>query len=297
MKLSATFRSRWIPVACASLLTVCGGGGSTPSTSTPATTTPAAPLPSPSPTATPGPSAAACSRLSPAPPNVTNCMRESPTFLKEVDTAINRVQSLHPEVFDGEQVRSNGQYYVALIEALGAQGICADFDGEEIQAATSSGFSDQYHVLTSKGTVHRGESSYRATCYPAALPVQSPPLAPTPGCSLSPSREKSCGRERSIHLAEVEQAIAKAIREHPEHFDVADVQGGTDWVKVRNDNGYITTVVENLRQAGACAIFDGEELAVKRENRVSEQFDIHTAQGYIRRGEGSYRTSCYPAAF
>jgi hypothetical protein len=279
------------------MLSVCGGG-SGPSTSTPATTTPpASPAPAPSPTATPGPAATACSRLAPAPHEVTNCPRENPTFLSQVNEAINRLQQQQPEIFNGDQVLSNGRYYVGLIENLGAQGICADFDGEELQATNSSGFSDQYHVLTSKNMVHRGESSYRATCYPAALPVPAPALAPTAGCSLAPSREKSCGRENAIHLGEVEQAIAKAIQEHPEFFDTADVQGGTDWVKVRNDNGYINAVVENLTKAGGCARFDGEELAVKRENRVSEQYDIHTSQGYIRRGAGSYRTSCYPAAF
>jgi hypothetical protein len=290
-----SLRSRSLLAVCASLLVTCGGEKRSPSSSTPATAPPA--IPAPSPSAPAAPAATACSRLAPAPPNVNNCSRQSPTFLSEVDQAINRLQSQQPEIFNGEQVLSVGRYYVGLIDQLEAQGVCADFDGEELQATNSSRFSDQYHVLTSKNTVRRGESSYRATCSPAALPIPAPPLAPTPGCSLPPSKEKACSREAARFLPQVEAAIAKAVQEHPDYFELGDIQPGTDWYKVRNDDAYFNAVVDNLRQAGVCARYDGEELAAKIDNRSSEQYDIHTGQGYIRRGDGSYRTSCYPAAF
>jgi len=36
---------------------------------------------------------------------------------------------------------------------------------------------------------------------------------------------------------------------------------------------------------------------VKKVNDFSEHFDIFAGEGYIRRGPGSYRSSCFPAAF
>ena len=37
-------------------------------------------------------------------------------------------------------------------------------------------------------------------------------------------------------------------------------------------------------------------MAVKKENGFSDQYDILAGDGYTRRGEGSYRVTCYPAA-
>ena len=49
---------------------------------------------------------------------------------------------------------------------------------------------------------------------------------------------------------------------------------------------------------GYCAIHDGEELAIKKgSNTFSEQYDVDIAEKYVRRGPGTYRVSCYPAAF
>jgi len=48
---------------------------------------------------------------------------------------------------------------------------------------------------------------------------------------------------------------------------------------------------------GYCALFDGEEIAVKRTNEFSEQYDVNHSDRYLRTGPGSYRGSCYPAAF
>ena len=44
-------------------------------------------------------------------------------------------------------------------------------------------------------------------------------------------------------------------------------------------------------------VYDGEELAVKTENGFNEQFDIFAGDGFVRRGEGSYRSTCYPSTF
>ena len=52
-----------------------------------------------------------------------------------------------------------------------------------------------------------------------------------------------------------------------------------------------------LLAKGVCARWDGEELNVKTNNVSSENYDILTAKGYMRRGDGSYRVTCYPAYF
>jgi hypothetical protein len=149
--------------------------------------TPAAPEPSP----TPIPAAAATPTPAPTPVNARlacgvskgtgdglehNCPRSGASFLPNVDAAINRVVSKHPEYFDMDNVRGNGGYYVTRVEKyyaevvqeLGNAGLCAVVDGGgEIAVKTNNQFSDQYHIMISAGYVRRGEASYRATCTPA----------------------------------------------------------------------------------------------------------------------------------
>jgi hypothetical protein len=296
MSLIARCRSRLLPVVSALFLSVCGGDKS-PSGATPAPTPTPAPAPTPTPAPTPVPASAACAGL-PKASGSGSCSREAPSFLNQVDAAINALQREQADIFSGDHVKSIGRYYVGLIDKLAEQGLCADFDGEELQVTNTGRFSDQYHVLTSGLIVRRGDSSYRATCSPAVLPTPAPPLPQTPGCSLPPSKEKACGREeQSRYLGVVDAAINQAVREHPEFFNLGDTQRGTDWYRVVNSAAYFSTVVANVSKDGRCAMFDGEELVVKGDDQFSEHFDIYTADGYIRRGEGSYRSSCYPAAF
>ncbi len=40
-----------------------------------------------------------------------------------------------------------------------------------------------------------------------------------------------------------------------------------------------------------------EEIVVKKENRFSEHFDVFLGEGFVRRGGGIYRSTCWPAAF
>jgi hypothetical protein len=177
-------------------------------------------------------------------------------------------------------------------------GLCADFDGEEIQVKGSNDLNDQYHLITSNFILRRGESMYRATCFPASFPTPAPPLNPTPGCRLAPSRSLTCTRELpSRFILDVDRAIEKVAREHAEVFDFNQVQTGTNWFKILNPDQYYVYMVEAMQSFGYCSIYDGEELAVKTENGFNEQFDIFAGDGFVRRGEGSYRSTCYPATF
>jgi hypothetical protein len=222
-----------------------------------------------------------------------------------VDTAINQLVQQKPFIFDLDEdvgngnyrVLSSGQYYLGVMANLEKMGLCAGFDGEELQVKDSNASSDQYHILLSSGHVRRGPSTYRVTCFPAAFPVSQPPPGPTPGCALPGSREVACSRETQHYLGDVEAAILDVAREHPDYFNLGDNQPGTDFFKVLNVDGYISAMVAAMVKRGYCGHWDGEELVVKKVNDFSDHFDILTAENYIRRGPGSYRASCYPAAF
>ena len=291
-----------VAIAGAAFLSVCGGNS--PSSVTPPTTTPA-PV-NPTPTPTPSPVATSCSRL-PVVSGNGDCARQSASFLTQVDQAIDQLVRDQPHIFDTSdavgsgnfRVRSSGQYYVGVIENLEKMGLCADFDGEELQVTSSHAFSDQYHILTSDKYARHGANAYRATCSPAVLPTAKPTLPQTPGCSLPPSKEKSCDSEDSKFLQTVDDAIEQLTKEHPEYFDLND-RRNENWYRIVNGDGYIKGMEDVLRRKGLCARFDGDEIAVKDvkdNNKFSEQFDIYYQGGYTRRGRGSYRASCYPAAF
>jgi hypothetical protein len=288
-------------VASTLILEACGGGSS-----------PSAPnTPSPSPTTTPAavvaprPARTSCDSLGYTSGVGNRCPTETPTFLVEVDRAIDRLAAEHPEIFDfnvqvgagAYRVKSPGAYYVGVIKNLDQAGLCAGFDGEELQVTNTKDYSDQYHILTSGGFARRGSGSYRVTCYPAAFPTAPPPFAPSNGCALPSSHEIACGREESRYPGHVDEAVDEVAKAHPEYFDFKDLQQGTPWYKVLNTDGYIDAMNEAMKKKGYCARWDGEELVVKNSNERTEHYDILTGLNYIRRGGGSYRASCYPAAF
>ncbi|HUG54417.1 MAG TPA: hypothetical protein VMR21_12495, partial [Vicinamibacteria bacterium] len=69
------------------------------------------------------------------------------------------------------------------------------------------------------------------------------------------------------------------------------------WPAVVNFDRYHELMVQGLIAKGYCAIFDTEEIQLKKESRFSEHYDVHLGDGFVRRGEGSYRSTCWPAAF
>jgi hypothetical protein len=281
------------------LIGACGGGGSP--TAPPAT-------PTPGPTATPTPSAvtSACQRIGIGTGTGRDCPTQDPTFLAQVEAAMDQLIREEPHIFNLSEpggpgsfrIVSSGQYYVGLIDRLDRMGLCADFDGEELQVKSSNSFNDQYDVQTSSNFILRGPASYKSTCFPAAFPSTLTPPPATAGCSLPGSREKSCGRETAALLGPIEAGIDRVMREHPEYFNPGDTQPGTGFVRILNPDAYFRDLTAAINaQGGVCAFYDGEEMAIKRENRFSEQYDLFGGEGYARRGEGSYRVTCYPAAF
>jgi hypothetical protein len=106
-----------------------------------------------------------------------HCPRTSPSYLAEVDAAIDRVVARHPELVDLENRAGRGGYFVLNIDAFFDQvvleigqgsNLCATIDADlEIAVKRDNTSSEQYKLMWSSGYIRRGESSYRATCVPA----------------------------------------------------------------------------------------------------------------------------------
>ena len=133
-----------------------------------AAVTPHPPTPEP-----PAPVAVGCS-VGPGTMN-DNCLRLSPAFLEDVDAAINRVIARRPDLFNlddvrgpgGFYVRNSDQYYQEVVNELRHAGFCAVADGGEVAVKVDNTLNDQFHIMISDGHIRRGEASYRGTCRPA----------------------------------------------------------------------------------------------------------------------------------
>jgi len=136
--------------------------------------------------------------------------------------------------------------------------------------------------------------------------VSSPSPPPTvprfppspPPCPLPPgggSGEK-CPYELPFFALQVNEAIAIVENEHPELFDFSHSRGGLSYL-VRDTDRYTAGAAYVLSTRGFCAIWDGEEIAMKDTNTFNEQYDILTFEGYVRWGGGAYQSTCHPAWF
>ena len=133
---------------------------------------------------------------------------------------------------------------------------------------------------------------------PTPAPTPTPSTPPTGSCSLPASNPASprCTDESPQFLGAMERAITAVTTNNPEYFDFNDKKCD-DCYYVKNVDGYLNGVIKQLNKQGVCAMYDGEEMAVKNTNNFSEQWDILLASGHIRRGAGAYRGVCRPAIF
>jgi hypothetical protein len=293
---------RLLFLTLASLLAGCGGDKS-PTQNTPPTTVAVVPSPSPAgpPPPDPFPGATSCNRIGLGTATGVRCGVESPAFLDQLSLAIDQVINEKPQIFEGggnsTRVLSTGQFYVAVINNLDRMGLCAVFDGEELGIKAENSFNDQYHLVTSSFIVRRGNSSYQTTCHPAAFPTPAPPYPPSNGCALPSSREVTCGRETATYIGDVNAALDQVGREHPDVVDVTNVRGTEGGYKIIDAVRFKTFTLEAMKARGYCARHDGEEFIFKKANVFSEHYDLESSEGFVRRGGGTYETSCYPAAF
>ncbi len=140
-------------------------------------------------------------------------------------------------------------------------------------------------------------------------------LAPTPRPSGSGSPSASscrlgqgsantdCERTTSRLLPQMEAAMELLVQNKPQIFDLQDeTQPGTRAYRILDHGAYMDGLVANLQAAGLCAQRDLDDAAqqqifVKESNDYSEEFDVVLSSGYMRRGNGAYRSTCTPAAF
>ncbi len=288
-------RSRVVPVllsvAGALLLVTCGGGSKGGSPTAPPVTTPT-PAATPTPVPLPYGVTSICYRIGMGDPKST-CTGGSASYLPQIDAAIDDVVARRPDIFNledqrgagGYYVNSVGAFYVELLKSLEKQNVCAIFDGEEVAIKDSQAFHDQYKVINSDQHVRRGASEYRTTCYPAGSPIAEGTPPSTANCKLPGSRSIACGYEGPRFDQVIEDAIAQLQQQHPEIFSGEYV----------NDvNAYNNGVAAILTAKGFCAV-PGEEMGIKNTNDFSESYDILLASGKIR--HSGYRVTCYPADF
>jgi hypothetical protein len=135
---------------------------------------------------------------------------------------------------------------------------------------------------------------------PTPTPTPTPDTPPPTGgsCKLPPtnSPDAPCRPESQSFLSEVDQAITTVTKQHPEWFDFNDKKCENCYY-VKNPGRVSAAVIAQLSAMGLCALDDGEELAVKSTNSFNDQYDILLSSGHLRRGSGSYRTTCRPSWF
>lgn len=118
-----------------------------------------------------------------------------------------------------------------------------------------------------------------------------------PECDPGPGTGNAdqCFDAPSCFLRAVQSAIRAVIAANPTYFDMS---AGTP--RVTNEAGYMNGVVDELRRRGLCAIIDpnaGDEIVVKHDNDLAENFDILTSDSVARSGDGIFTATCAPAWF
>jgi hypothetical protein len=106
----------------------------------------------------------------------------------------------------------------------------------------------------------------------------------------------SCARGASAFVSDVDSAIDQLAREQPELFNLND-QAGPGGYRVLDPDRYYAGVIRVLQGRDFCAGFDLVELQIKNSQQFSEQYDILTSTGHVRRGNGAYRSTCSPPNF
>ena len=138
---------------------------------------------------------------------------------------------------------------------------------------------------------------------PAPLPTPTPPATgggPTvASCPIGKGDpEAACARGASRLQGAVDAAIDGLIRERPALFDLSEeAVAGTGTFRVLDRDAFLDGVAAQLRAQGLCAErgIDYDRLVVKQTNDFSEEWNVLTASGFIRRG--GHWSTCQPASF
>ena len=289
---------------------LAGCGASTPAGSPSAPT--AAPPSIPSTPSAPLPSSTlpvSCRALPPATGTERGCRPEPSDFLRLVTDAVSAAQGatvVDPDsketyaLVQNGRIQSPNAYLKLIVDTLDRQGLCAVYDGEELNVRNSSGYNEQFDVITSSGG---SWIKYMSTCTPAVpLPAIVTPPVQDPECKLAPSKESYCARLAPIYEGDMFDALDELIAQDrqlatPLIFNLSDHAPGVPngW-KVTNVPLYFSELRRKLRVKGYCSVYNGEdELLIKKgTNRFSEHWDLLKAEGYSLRLLGAV---CRDAAF
>ena len=288
------------------LMMACGSSTATPSPSSPS----AAPSPTQTSPAAPTSSLpASCRALPPATGTVSGCHQEASDFERAVTNAVSAAQgavAVDPDtretyaLVENGRIQSPNAYLKAIVETLDRQGLCAAYDGEELNVRASNGYNELFDVITASGAPW---IKYMSTCSPATpIPATAPPPVRDPECTLAPSRDSYCDRPSPAYEGDVFGALDELIAEdrqlaNPLIFNFGDRAPGTDngW-KVTNTALYFSQMRKKLRAKGYCSVTEGEdELWIKKgTNRFSEHWDLVRGEGYSLR---LLAAACRDAAF
>jgi hypothetical protein len=132
---------------------------------------------------------------------------------------------------------------------------------------------------------------------PTPLPATPQPSPSAASCAIGKGDiDARCARSAPRLLQEVEAAIDRVVRDKPQLFNLREeISPGA--YRVLDPHAYLEAVVGELAAAGFCAQLFGEQVQVKNSQDFSEEYDVVTSSGFIRRGAGAYVEFCSPAAF
>ena len=131
---------------------------------------------------------------------------------------------------------------------------------------------------------------------PATSPAPSPSPTPSPCPYGKGTVNTTCLRGAPVFLEKVDAAISQLVQQRPELFNLEDAAGPGGY-RVLDAAQYQAGVVKNLEAMAFCAVADNNILQLKNSNEFSEDYDILLSTEHIRRGDGSYRSTCNPPAF
>jgi hypothetical protein len=201
---------------------------------------------------------------------------------------------------DNGIIQSPNAYLKLIADALDRQGLCAVWDGAELNVRRSNDYNENFDIITGAGG---SWIKYMSTCAPATpVPAIVPPGVQDPECRLPPSRDTYCDRPRSAYEGDVVGVLDELIAQdrqlaNPLIFDFRDrLAGAPEGWKITNPDLYFSEMRKRLRTRGYCSIRSAEdELWIKKgTNRFSEHWDLLKAEGYSLRVMAA---ACHDAAF
>jgi hypothetical protein len=300
--ISRNSRAIVLQVALVAPFLSCGHSNNPPTGVTPSSTL--APAPSPTPTPTPS-VATSCANLpttsgacgSRPDPQLATAIAQAEDFVK------NQTDIFYP---DGVTVRYLDKARAQLLYALDTKGICGIFDfgdgtGNEMWVRSADGnLSEVYAVISSSGQLRVG---YQHSCGP---PEPPPPVSkPTypqidAACRLPPSGATFCLGQNvpSDYSDDVRASLVSLTTERPDLFDLTDHLLCDLCYRLMDPKAYIAAMIDKMHAKGYCAMED-EELAVKKDDSVGENFNIVRAPGDNPHQYSlfSYKGRCHNASF